>query len=379
MVTSNQKQQLFNRYFIKVTHIFVRISVGTNLMKQQLSFNSVLTLFLLLTIVHTGNGIFFGNFFFCLTRSDPEQIRLALRPTGVTISWTTGGYFDSNDTPLPQVAYSTDPNNLNNVPPPGFTTTYHPLPILKRFFHNVYVDGLQPSTTYYYRIQSTTKCVRASTVRSFTTAPLSNSDFFQAMNISIVGDLGLNNLFNDNQAQNTIAAMQKYISTSNLFIHIGDISYADLYGFIVNFDLYENTWNKFQQAIEPITSAVPYQVLPGNHEATCFQYSDAICPAYLKNFTAYNHRFHMSGEVSGGYKNMWYSFDYGPVHVVMLNTETDFEGAPLGPGTSVNAGHFRGTTAQVEWLENDLKESDQTRTSCKSAVDSCCRSSSVLW
>ena len=323
---------------------------------MQLLHGTVSTLLCLLTIIHTGESIFSGNFFFCLTKNDPEQIRLALRPNGITISWTTRGYLHANDTPTPQVAYGTNPNTLSNISPTGFTTTYHPLPILKRFFHNVYLDQLLPDTTYYYRIQATTKCVRASTVRSFTTPPSSNAVTPQPVNISIVADLGLDNVFNDNQAHNTIAAMQKYISTSHLFLHVGDIAYADLYGLVVNFDLYENTWNKFQQAIEPITSAVPYQVLPGNHEATCFQYSDAICPAYLRNFTAYNHRFHMRGELSGGYKNMWYSFDYGPVHVIMLNTETDFVGAPSGPGTTLNAGHFLGTTGQLAWLENDLKE-----------------------
>jgi hypothetical protein len=292
----------------------------------------------------------------CLKQNNPEQIRLALRPKGVTISWTTPGYFNADDTPTPQVTYGTNPNALNNISPNGITTTYHPLPLFKRFFHNVFLDGLQPSTKYYYRIEATKKCVKESSIHSFITAPSIDNSVQQPVNISIVGDLGLNNYFNQNQAGKTISAMQQYISTSNLFVHIGDISYADLYGLVVNFDLYEDTWNKFQQAIEPIASNVPYQVLPGNHEATCFQYSDAICPSFLRNFTAYNNRFYMSGELSGGYKNMWYSYDYGPVHVIMLNTETDFQGAPAGPGTTLNAGNFFGTTGQLAWLKNDLEE-----------------------
>ena len=53
---------------------------------------------------------------------------------------------------------------------------------------------------------------------------------------------------------------------------------------------------------------------------------------------------------------MWYSFDYGPVHVIMLNTETDFVNAPAGPGTIPNAGHFVGPSTRVSWLEADLKK-----------------------
>ena len=64
----------------------------------------------------------------------------------------------------------------------------------------------------------------------------------------------------------------------------------------------------------------------------------------------------MSGEISGGYKNMWHSFDYDPVHVIMLNTETDFVSAPAGPGTTLNADHFVDTSAHVTWVEADLKK-----------------------
>ena len=52
---------------------------------------------------------------------------------------------------------------------------------------------------------------------------------------------------------------------------------------------------------------------------------------------------------------MWYSFDYGPVHVIMINTETDFVNAPNGPGTTLTAGNFVSTTAQLAWLKNDLE------------------------
>ncbi len=35
----------------------------------------------------------------------------------------------------------------------------------------------------------------------------------------------------------------------------------------------------------------------------------------------------MPSAESGGAASMWFSFDWGPVHVTSINTETDFPGA----------------------------------------------------
>jgi len=69
----------------------------------------------------------------------------------------------------------------------------------------------------------------------------------------------------------------------------------------------------------------------------------------------------MPGDESGGYKNLWYSFDYGLVHVVVINTETDFPDAPSGPGTLLNGGNFQGVTGQLAWLQNDLLNANASR------------------
>ena len=62
------------------------------------------------------------------------------------------------------------------------------------------------------------------------------------------------------------------------------------------------------------------------------------------NFTAFDHRFNMP---SNGAANMWYSFDYGGVHYVAINTETDFPNAPEA--------FLSGWGDQLEWLEADLQ------------------------
>jgi hypothetical protein len=70
----------------------------------------------------------------------------------------------------------------------------------------------------------------------------------------------------------------------------------------------------------------------GNHEVTCIQGCDFLCVdggvSKFRNFTAYLNCFHLSGNESGGYKNLWYSFNYGLAHFVIINTETDFINDP---------------------------------------------------
>jgi len=157
----------------------------------------------------------------------------------------------------------------------------------------------------------------------------------------------------------------------DLFIHIGDISYADDYFLRPEFlylDTYENTWDMWQQWMMPLTSVVPYMVLPGNHEAACQEFlTYMVCPSYQTNFTTYQNRFRMPSQESGAgdVGNMWSSFDYGMVHFVMIDTETDFPNAPEGPNTTLASGPFGGgvNPAQLTWLQNDLQAANENRSS----------------
>lgn len=134
-------------------------------------------------------------------------------------------------------------------------------------------------------------------------------------------------------------------------------------------------WNQWFIEMEPIASSIPYMVAPGNHEYSC---EHPGCTTYSTNFTAYNQsmlcspsRAHspcsfklvaqgsacrtvssaylgslcslliaLSAVESGGIENMWYSFDYGLVHYVVVSTETDFPNAPE-PSTFGDQVHAR--------------------------------------
>jgi hypothetical protein len=53
--------------------------------------------------------------------------------------------------------------------------------------------------------------------------------------------------------------------------------------------------------------------------------------------------------------NMWYSFNYGPVHFVQFDTETDFPNAPLATMCpDLPCGNFGPVGQLLAWLQKDL-------------------------
>ncbi|KAG9246479.1 acid phosphatase AphA [Calycina marina] len=175
--------------------------------------------------------------------------------------------------------------------------------------------------------------------------------------------------------------------------------------------IYESNWDLWQQWMVNITSRIPYMVLPGNHEASCGEFDGTgypltallnngtfngtapelsityySCPPSQRNFTAYQNRFYMAGEETGGVGNMWYSFDYGSAHFISLDGETDYASSPEWPFASDLSGNETHPTvdetyitdsgpfgnvedytntksyAQYQWLAADLAKIDRCKT-----------------
>jgi len=110
----------------------------------------------------------------------------------------------------------------------------------------------------------------------------------------------------------------------------------------------------FFRLIEPFASRVPYMVCPGNHEYDCKGYtwlnstdSGGECGV------AYRNRLHMplmgpSSSYFANNTNNWYSFDMGPVHVLMMDTEEPF------------LSHKKGE--QLHFIKQDLEGVDRSKT-----------------
>ena len=155
--------------------------------------------------------------------------------------------------------------------------------------------------------------------------------------------------------------------------HLGDIAYADDAFLETPFAFkYEGVMNGWMNWMQNITSTMPYQVSVGNHESEdhspyCI-FHNKECAQPLSNFSAYNARWRMPSEESGGRANMWYSWNYGDAHFVSLNTETDFPGAGESKtGDShipwLKAGGFGRKGEYLDWLERDLAAADAARKS----------------
>lgn len=288
----------------------------------------------------------------------PEQIALALStPDAMWVSWVTGdAQIGSQVTPLDPstvgstVRYGLAPGVYTFESPPGTSLVYSQLynfPGLRNYtsgiIHHVRLTGLQPNTRYYFQCgDAATDTFSAE--HSFTTLPLPSPSAYPAR-IAIVGDLGL--------THNSSTTLDHIIQNDpSLLLMIGDLSYANQYVttgesapcYSCAFpdsptrETYQPHWDDWGRFMQPLISKVPMMVIEGNHE---------IEPqAGGKSFVAYESRFSVPSQESGSNSKLYYSFDAGGIHFVMLGGYVD----------------YNMTGAQYAWLARDLESVDRSVT-----------------
>ncbi|KAK0560089.1 hypothetical protein OC861_006416 [Tilletia horrida] len=315
----------------------------------------------------------------------PSQHRLAYRPSGMSIGWSTYAKL-----PRPVVQYGDNPLLLLNFASSNESTTYPTSTVYQNF---VNIDNLRPNKKYYYRVWND------NTTYSFTTArkvgDTSPFTFAGVVDMGAMGPYGLTTTTGMGAANplapgevNTIQRLQQSKDSYDFIVHPGDIAYADAWlkeleqGFLTGYNvsdgpkIYEEINEAYFSEFQPVSSVKPYMVGPGNHEANCINsiykgppaYNESICPIGQTNFTGYINRFGMPGSLGnkGALGNFWYSFDYGMVHFVMYDTETDLGVGRLGPeelggGSGANDGPFgKYMNQQLDWLQADLAAVNRT-------------------
>ncbi|KAL5562111.1 hypothetical protein UlMin_031858 [Ulmus minor] len=288
---------------------------------------------------------------------EPEQISVSLSVNydSVWISWITGeaqiGY---NITALDPksvssvVRFGTErPLTLEAV---GYSLVYnqlYPFEGLQNYtsgiIHHVRLTGLKPNTRYYYRCGDPS--IKAmSGIHYFKTMPVSGPRSYPGR-IAIVGDLGL--------TYNTTATISHLIKNEpDLVLLVGDVTYANLYltngtgadCYSCSFsntpihETYQPRWDYWGRFMQKLVSKVPIMVVEGNHEI-----EEQVGK---KAFEAYSSRFAFPSEESRSSSKLYYSFNSGGIHFIML-------GAYIAYNKSAD---------QYKWLEQDLANVDRSVT-----------------
>lgn len=235
-------------------------------------------------------------------------------PESMVIRWRT------TEAEVGEVRFGADAGNLSQTLTEDAATTEHELR----------VTGLDPATVYHYTVGTDGNGYNtADGSYYFKTSPVPGST--DPIRMWVIGDFG-----NGSQGQRAVrnAYMDNFTSThTNLWLWLGDNAYGDgtdeEYQ-IKNFDVYAEAQRNM--VIWPC---------PGNHDYGSIDLSDN--GPYYEIFT-----MPRNGEAGGVPSNQerYYSFDYGNVHVLSLNTE-------YLPDIL-----FAGTPFQ-QWLEADLAANDK--------------------
>lgn len=230
----------------------------------------------------------------------PETVPLQVEPyvqnmtqTSVSILWDTAVRSEST------VSYGTSPAL-------GRTASDQP-----GTRHDVHLSGLRSDTRYYYRVQDDGP---VSDIHAFRTAPGVQA----TLTFAVVGDSG-----SGSKDQYQMAAVVAKISPQ-LVVHVGDVVYKAgaerQYG------------PHFYRPYKALLSSVPFYPSLGNHDVRT---NDGA--PYLQAFDL--------PENDPQHTERYYSFDYGAVHFVALDSELYY------------ADHSLSVQAQKAWLEKDLDQS----------------------
>lgn len=189
--------------------------------------------------------------------------------------------------------------------------------------HSATLTGLRPGTSYLYRVGSGDSL---SEVYHFSTAPA------KAYAYKFL-------VFGDSQSSNydiwhtTLTEAYRLNPTAAFFINMGDlVDVGDEYG----------QWYAWFNAAHGVLENIPCMPLIGNHEA----YAPGAKFARPRLFTD---QFKLPPNGPEGLLGQVYSFDYGDVHFVMLDTQIGEEGRFI-PGM---------LEKQKAWLAEDLKASQK--------------------
>jgi hypothetical protein len=228
--------------------------------------------------------------------------------TTMTVQWRTSAASDS------RVRYGTDPGNLNLSTSDSASVADHV----------VTLSGLSPDTQYYYTVGTTTTDLAGDSTYLFFTAP--NVGTSQPMRFWVLGDAGTGTT----GQQNVRTAYYNFTGAryTDLILMLGDNAYESG----TDAEYQNNVFNIYPTIFRK--SAIFSTI--GNHDTAQSTNPDINTTPYFLIFnlpTAAE-----GGGVASGTEK-YYSFNYGNVHFVCLDSMTS-DRTPAGP--------------MLTWLQQDL-------------------------
>lgn len=194
-----------------------------------------------------------------------------------------------------------------------------------QYINTAVIKDLDPSCFYEYSVGN---YVFWSEIFLFNGRTADYSEPFDTteVNLIVLGDWGTGDL--GKYTLNLLGEEAK-LRDFDAVLHIGDIAY-DLN------DQEGEIGNIWLNMVEHIAGNYAYMTNPGNHESP-------------NNFTHYSNRFKMPINEANQGTSWFYSFDYGPAHFVMIDTEVYF----------FNSAEV--IENQLNWLKADLEKANKNR------------------
>lgn len=254
----------------------------------------------------------------------------------IIIKWRTDVATDS------KVTYGTDFNNLNQTQVlPGSRTE-----------HTIELTGLNDYTTYYYSVGNTTNMLTTpSSDYTFKTNPIAGTKV--PIRVWAIGDFGKGNT----QQVQVKQSYENYTDTTHtdVWIWLGDNAYADGKDYEYDDKVFGVS------GFSDIFSSQPFWPSPGNHDYIEVWEESTLLGIPYSNipFSQHEGPYYDIVDVPeqaevGGYPSnyeLFYSFDYGNVHFLSLNSEVyDYTET------------YDGINQMKSWIEQDLMQNEQTFT-----------------
>ena len=259
------------------------------------------------------------------TPSTPKEIHLAAADTRITtFHWAT-----EDTTVGAPYALLTDAEG-GTVHIQGWSHLMNTSADRQTFLHYAQSTPLSPGATYHYQVGNVGGSLSEN--RTFTTWGGNET------RLIFFGDSGNNEIWQSETVPNITAEVLD--GAVQGILHLGDMAYKATSKDGLQADIAANEIS--------LASAgkVPIMTIPGNGEVHC--YKPEGIPAWAACMKDYHYRWVMPQWEET--HSMWYSFSFGPVHFLMLNSEAGLWCKQL-----------QNLTAQLEFAEKDLIEISKKR------------------